>query len=203
MLGVKEQNLESYLVYDDHRRSAFVDYALQSLPSLEEVVRSTWAERRLWSLGPYQLERTVSATNGQKAPSVMMTREVFGCRLRKTVTLAAQRPSVTCLYELDGADVPVVALEFNLSLRDERYLGAAQQLERVRQFELSEPSAGISVRVAIEPAATLFHFPIETVSESEGGLERTFQGLCLVCLWPVNGARTWKARLDWSVGGAP
>jgi hypothetical protein len=57
--------------------------------------------------------------------------------------------------------------------------------------------------LAIEPAATLFHFPIETVSESEGGLERTFQGLCLVCLWATNGACSWSGRVEWTIGGAP
>ena len=202
MLGVKEQNLESYLAYDDHRRSAFIDYALQSMPSLEDVVRSTWGERRLWSLGPYQLERTVSGDDGQKAASVAMTREVAGCRLRKTVTMAAQQPAVSCLYELAGADVPVVALEFNLSLRDERFLAAPQQHLQVRRFDVAEPPAGVRVRLAIEPAATLFHFPIETVSESEGGLERTFQGICLLLLWTLPRAGKWAARLEWTVRNA-
>ena len=201
-LGVKEQNLESYLVYDDHRRSAFLDYALQSVPSLEELVRSTWGERRLWSIGPYQLERAVSGIGGQRSASVTMTREVSGWRMRKTVAMAAHRPTVTCLYELEGPTVPVVVLEFNLSLRDERLLTTAQQRLQVRQFDVTEPAAGVCVRLAIEPAATLFHFPIETVSESEGGLERTFQGVCLVCLWTPNGARSWTARVDWTIGSA-
>ena len=120
--------------------------------------------------------------------------------MRKTVAMAAHRPIVTCLYELEGPTVPVVALEFNLSLRDERLRTTAQQRLEVRQFDVTEPAAGVAVRLAIEPAATLVHFPIETVSESEGGLERTFQGLGLVCLWPLNGARSWTARVEWTIG---
>ena len=201
-LGVKEHNLESYLVYDDHRRSAFLDYGLQSLPSLQEVTRSTWGERRLWSLGPYQLERAVSGKGGGKAASVTMMRRVSGWHMRKTVAMASQRPAVTCLYELEGPEVPVVALEFNLSLRDERWLTAAQQHLQVRRFDVVEPAVDVGVRLAIEPAATLLSFPIETVSESEGGLERTFQGICLLLLWTLNGAGTWEARLEWTIGGA-
>ena len=198
-LGVKEEHLESYLVYDDHRRSAFLDYALQSMPRLEDAVRATWGERRLWSLGPYEVERAAADSDAGHAARVTMTRIVLGHRVRKTVRLTASQPTLSCLYELEGPDVPVVALEFNFSLRDERYLRQAQQREQVRQFDISEPATGIVLQVAMEPAATLFHFPIETVSESEGGLERTYQGLCLLCCWPLEGATSWKARLDWTV----
>ncbi|MBI4004373.1 MAG: DUF1926 domain-containing protein, partial [Candidatus Omnitrophica bacterium] len=202
ILGVKEQNLESYLVYDDHRRSAFLDYGLQSLPSLQEVVRSAWGERRLWSLGPYQLERAVSGKHGEKAATVTMTRRVSEWRMRKTVAMASQRPAVTCLYEVEGPEIPVVALEFNLSLRDDRWLTTAQQHLQVRQFDVVEPAVDVGVRLAIEPAATLLSFPIETVSESEGGLERTFQGICLLLLWTLNGAGKWETRVEWTIGGA-
>jgi len=202
LLGVKEHNLESYLVYDDHRRSAFLDYGLQSLPSLQEVVRSAWGERRVWSLGPYQLERAVSGKGNGKAATVTMARRVSEWRMRKTVAMASQRPTVTCLYEVEGPEVPVVALEFNLSLRDDRWLTTAQQHLQVRRFDVVEPAVDVGVRLAIEPAATLLSFPIETVSESEGGLERTFQGICLLLLWTLNGAAKWEARVEWTVGGA-
>jgi alpha-amylase len=202
LLGVKEQNLESYLVYDDHRRSAFLDYGLQHLPSLQEVVRSAWGERRVWSFGPYQLERAVCGQGGEPAATVTMTRQVAGWRLRKTVALASGRPTVTCRYDVEGPEVPVVALEFNLSLHDARWATTPQQHQRVGQFDIVEPAVDVGVKLAIEPAATLMSFPIETVSESEGGLERTFQGICLLLLWTLNGARSWTARVDWTVGGA-
>ena len=37
-----------------------------------------------------------------------------------------------------------------------------------------------------EPAARLTWFPVETVSNSEGGFERVYQGSSLLFRWPVS-----------------
>ena len=44
---------------------------------------------------------------------------------------------------------------------------------------------GISIRTSIEPPATAWWSPIETISNSEGGFERTYQGSALVAVWPI------------------
>lgn len=199
VLGVKEQNLASYVIYDDHRRSAFLDYALERMPALEDVVRSTWAEHRLWSGGTFHWEPTPRPARGaSRPPGLAMARMDSGGRIRKTVRVHQARPVLECLYALDGVRAPVVALEFNLSLRDPRYLDRAGQRSDVGLFCLDEPEAGVSVSLAIDPPATVFHFPIETVSESEEGMERTYQGLCLICFWEVS-SRSWTSRLQWTV----
>jgi hypothetical protein len=36
------------------------------------------------------------------------------------------------------------------------------------------------------PQADVWRFPLETVSSSEAGFERTFQGVITVCSWPIN-----------------
>ncbi len=226
ILGVKEENLAAHLVYDDHRRSAFLDCALERMPTLQEVVRSTWGERRLWLSGPFRWERHGGSggrqgigerrakRGGKRSASqdlaVSMIRELSGGRIRKTVRAATRQPVLDCLYEVEGLDVPVVGLEFNVSLRDERFLTMPGQLFQATGFSVEEPAVGVSLRVSIDPPATLFHVPIETVSESEEGLERTYQGLCLLCLWALDGATgagsapgragRWVGRVRWEVG---
>ncbi len=202
-LGMKEEHLEDYLIYDDHRRSAFLDYALQSMPTLHDVVRSTWGERRLWSSGPYEMERSRSGKGATQGAQIGMVRTIGQRRIRKTVAVASNRPTVECRYELRGPRVPIVALEFNLCLRDDRYLTQPGERSGVAQFEVREPSSGVSLRMTLDPPATLYHFPVETVSESEGGLERTYQALCLVCLWTTDAAgESWTGRVQWTVGRA-
>jgi len=44
---------------------------------------------------------------------------------------------------------------------------------------------GIVLTTSIQPAATVWWSPIETVSNSEFGFERTYQGSALVALWPI------------------
>ena len=199
-LGVKEANLDAHLLYDSHRRSAFLDYAFQAMPTLSEAVRSTWTERRLWPSGPFSL-LPPSPRRGAKQPlSVQMVRELpGGGQIRKTVRVEAAAPALDCAYELEGTEARVVALEFNLSIRDERFLTHPGELRAAAQWTLTEPSLGVSVRLALDPPSTLWHFPVETVSESEEGLERTYQGLAVICLWSVPPGSSWRSRLRWEV----
>ena len=44
---------------------------------------------------------------------------------------------------------------------------------------------GVRIEAAIEPAARLTWYPVETVSNSEGGFERVYQGSSLLFRWPV------------------
>ena len=44
---------------------------------------------------------------------------------------------------------------------------------------------GIRLTTEIEPAATVWWTPIETISNSEYGFERTYQGSALVAVWPL------------------
>ena len=44
---------------------------------------------------------------------------------------------------------------------------------------------GLELQTAIEPAADAWHAPIETVSNSEAGFERVYQGSALLLSWPV------------------
>ena len=212
LVQVKEEHLASRVIYDDHRRSAFLDYGLDAMPTLEEVARASWTERPRWSPAPYRWEPSRPARlrrgfGGQVRgragpPAVTMVRDVEGGgRIRKIVRAARQGSRLECLYMLDGVEAPVVALEFTLGLRDARYLAQAGRHERLARFTIEEPSAGVSVRLSMDPPATLFHVPIDTISESEEGLERTYQGLGLVCCWPTEPARggAWTGRLQWDV----
>jgi 4-alpha-glucanotransferase len=45
---------------------------------------------------------------------------------------------------------------------------------------------GVRVDASLEPAARLTWYPVETVSNSEGGFERVYQGSSLLFRWPVS-----------------
>jgi alpha-amylase len=202
VLGVKEERLESHLVYDDHRRSGFLDYALQRMPTAREVARGSWGEQRLWAAGAFRaLER--GGSRGGSAAEISLLREVEGGRIRKTIRASRTRAELECVYALEGVEVPVAALEFTLSLRDARYLTGIEQSDAVAAFDLEEPEAGVRLRLALDPPAALVRFPVETVSESEEGLERTYQGLGLVLLWAPAAGRSWTARLQWTAEALP
>jgi alpha-amylase len=45
---------------------------------------------------------------------------------------------------------------------------------------------GVRIEALMEPAARLTWYPVETVSNSEGGFERVYQGSSLLFRWPVS-----------------
>ncbi len=194
--GAKEADLETRLVYDDHRRTFFLDYGVQELPTLDAVLRSLWGERRLWSPGPYRF----AAPPAARASAVSLIRELEGRVLRKRVALEAGG-RLACALTIDHA-APVIALEFNVALRDARYLRAPGRIERATSFHVAEPGQGVALRLALDRPATLMHFPVETVSESEGGMERTYQALAILCFWQAKPGQPFAARASWTLGRA-
>ena len=58
-----------------------------------------------------------------------------------------------------------------------------------------DPSVRLQVCWAFDKTARLWYFPLETVSDSERGMERTYQGVSLTFLWPVR----LLPRSSWSV----
>ncbi len=197
LLEAKEEGLQAYLVYDDHRRSSFVDYALSSMPSLQQISHNTWKEHHMWPGGRYQVSAP-RPSSSRRQVTVQLVRHVARGTLRKTVTLMRGEPHLRFRYEVKQLDIPVVGLEMNLGLWDSQWAEPHWD-EQVGQLDLQDGSLPIRLTMRINPPASVARFPIYTVSESEGGMERTAQGLAVVCVWPLKGRRRWSCDIDWMV----
>jgi hypothetical protein len=60
--------------------------------------------------------------------------------------------------------------------------GAASGVEEVAA---GNTDVGCLLTTTVAPAADAWWFPIDTISNSEGGFERVYQGSCLTFSWPV------------------
>jgi alpha-amylase len=60
--------------------------------------------------------------------------------------------------------------------------GAAPSIDRLAQ---GNDHIGVALETEIEPAASAAWAPIETISNSEAGFERVYQGSCLILSWPL------------------
>jgi len=197
MLEVKEQGLGALLRYDDHRRVWFIDYALSKMLSLEALIGSAWVEHRLWPGGPWTVDRA-EAGRKSKEQAIQLSRKVQGGTLRKQISVSTDKPRAAFRYDIDQLDIPVVGLEWNVCLDDEQWRKPSWQ-EGARELRLADRHLGLEATMTLEPAGSLALFPVETVSGSEGGLERTYQGLAVVALWPTGGSRRWGCSVTWSL----
>jgi len=203
---VKQQGLETLLAYDDHRRTCFLVSGLSAIPTLHQITGSVWSEHRLWSGGAW----TVQAGTGRRPGVVTLSRRLPqpapagalggpGGRLRKTIALDARRRRLSFRCAIEDLEIPVLAIEFNLGLRDPR-LSQPDWREAAGAVEVRDPAVGVGVVMRTSEPAAVASFPIDTVSGSEEGLERTPQGSAVVFLWPLHGQRRWSCEITWTIG---
>ena len=73
--------------------------------------------------------------------------------------------------------------------------GAAEAIEEIAQ---GNDWLGLSILTGVTPAADAWWAPIETVSNSEGGFERVYQGSALLLSWQIQleAGRSWSATVE-------
>jgi hypothetical protein len=69
---------------------------------------------------------------------------------------------------------------------EDRRLASIGELEDVSEIQLVDEWVGMKVVLKMDRNCNLWRFPIETVSLSESGFEKIFQGSCLLLYWPLD-----------------
>jgi alpha-amylase len=207
---MKEPGLHERLHYDRHRRSSLRDYFLPPETVLDDLVRSSYQELGDFADGPY------AAQAREKGEGVVVILERAGqvggipCRLEKEIVLAAGGSEVSVTWRLansgDSSIDCLFASQWNLAfaaadtlqpkadppLADvpieapARALGEPHIAEGVSAFILEGYYPPLRLRAELAQPGTVWSYPIEAVSNSEGGFERTYQGVCLMLLWPLH-----------------
>src|SRR5207245_9420014 len=107
-----------------------------------------------------------------------------------------QEVSVWFGSELNFTLLGNVAQDFYYDLGTKREgIASFLNLQHVKTLSAVSAPAGFSCSLTFNPSAQVWAFPVETVSQSEGGLERTYQGSSLTAHWrltlnPETGAET-------------
>jgi alpha-amylase len=142
--------------------------------------------------------------------------------VRKAVELAAGGDGLEVSYLLEDLPegVPLnFAVEINLAgmaghAHDRYYsdptgawlgmLDARLDLRDQDGLTLTDEWLDLSVGLAWSSPAGLWCFPVETVSQSEGGFEGVYQSSAVIPHWVVRAddSRRWEVRLRWLVGRA-
>src|SRR5207247_1065841 len=75
-------------------------------------------------------------------------------------------------------------------------------LVRTDEVHLNDEWRDLAVDLSWSEPAGLWCYPIETVSQSEGGFEGVYQSSAVVPHWTVRAdeSRRWEVALSWSVG---
>lgn len=202
----KEDDLADHLVYDWYRRAVFQDHLLRPEVSLADFAAGRYQEWGDLVDQPFGLQAHGAADGAAwcrlaRPGRLWAPGGPWPVNLRKRLELRAGG-QLTCAYRIDApqADTPpfVFAVELNLTLlasadpkrRLETLAGEPLSLEEqldlpaVRGFRLVNDDDGFTATVSIDQPARLWVFGVQTVSASESGLERTYQGSSFTFLLP-------------------
>ena len=223
---VKEAGLPALLRYDRFRRAVLLDGLFPPAEGRAPLDPLDPWDAAWMAVGERPLDHEVKASPREVAVLCSLLRpDGRPMALQKSLIVAADDSAVTAGYRLrwEGEE-PLDArwaVQCNLALSagdaPGRYfrvagrpsLGSRGRLEGAHGLAMVDEWLGGEVALSFTAPAEVAWAPVETVSLSESGFERIYQGSALLVAWPVRLApgETWEVSLRVSVGemaaGAP
>lgn len=212
----KQAGLDQRLTYDDHPRKSLIDhfYAV-------ETTASDVRDGRAQELGDFvgnkydaKLKRAAGKiqTQLQRQGRVGST----SVTITKGITLYSGSRALELTYIIENlppGETYHFAVEFNFAGMpggaDDRFfydsraeslghLGTTLDIDATDYLGLIDQWLGVNVQWTSNRPAGLWCFPIETVSQSEGGFELVHQSVCVMPHWLITGDRAgrWGVAMD-------
>lgn len=195
---VKEEGLARLLGVDAYRRASFLDHLLPSVEAIDPVLSGARPSR--FATAAYEM-RAARSGGGAFAVGTCEGGTADGrgvLRVRKRFEVIGPEAVLRVAYDVvnigDDALHCAFGVETNWAITDPnaevrldgephpaRLPRAARAASRIELTDFGWPGP---VTLA-GPAGAVRLAPLETVSNSEAGLERTFQGLTCLVAWPL------------------
>jgi len=209
------EDLHRSLVFDSYTRASLIDHFIGPETTPEGYAANDFTELGDFVLGRYEVKEA-KAYPGEALVELSRAGLVRSkaVSVRKSVKTGKQA-SVTVDYEFEcGASEPLSAVygcEFNLTLYSDRDRGRyyfapesgrrreaseTGSEENLRRFELVNQPDRLTVAFTFSSMVSAWFFPLMTVSKSEEGFERTYQGSSLLFLYPLNLVQGQKAHFQ-------
>ncbi|MCX6002102.1 MAG: DUF1926 domain-containing protein [Chloroflexi bacterium] len=222
-IRVKDADIADWLIYDNLPRSSLVDRFLDKQVTLEDYSKNRFEDAGDFAGRPYAF--SVNSTAGslemlmKRQATVQAGQFRAGLGLEKYVTLTQNAGSLNISYRfINESDMPVDTIyagEWNINLlggghndgayyklegRDigDTHLDSRGGIGEAAELIMGNRYLGIELALRLDRPLTLWRFPVECVSNSEGGVEKVYQCSCVVILLPLVIAPGREAFFDYS-----
>lgn len=214
----KEHGLEKRLHYDWYPRYSLIDHFLHPHTTMEAFSKSKYGEQgdfvdqvyhfdversheqvsiKLWRDGHVWVGKEFHPLRVEKRISIPRGQSHFSVELHLSNGTAHSLPvwyAPELSFSFLSATDPASGLHF-----DSQAISFSDRLEMkaITDLILKDNLRKVQIGLSISKPAQLWTFPIETVSQSESGFERIFQGTVLLPNWQLTlGPKgTWKTVL--------
>jgi len=210
----KEPGLEKLLRYDRWARHSFRLLLFPPERSQEDYEKLRLGENEAIAAGAYEVGEATAA-------KINLTTETpdGAWKAGKTFSFSAPEKSfrIVCDVAVEHAGKLPVTMDVGLELvvnflapdAPDRYIEVGGKRNPMRwsgaavasELRLVDEWQKVSVTVQAQGARDYWVAPVETISESEEGFERIYQGSQVLAVWPVEfqPGRAWKGRLVFTI----
>jgi len=214
----KQEGLDEMLQYDSAPRKSLLDYFLDEDVTLEQVSRGEADDHGDFAGKAYEARVRRNPDRIQVQMTRTATAFDLPVTITKGVTLAAGSGTLEFAYLLEGlpqdrslhfaVELNLAGLPANADDRffyrgDERlgHLGTSLDLVDDTVIGLADEWLGIRLDLEASRPTRIWTFPVETVSQSEGGFEAVHQSIVVMPHWLVHGDQQgrWSVTLNLAV----
>jgi hypothetical protein len=212
----KQGGLDHMLQYDEYLRKSLIDHFYEPGVTLEQLAARQERELGDFVTGDYQ--HRLDRNNGELRLILWRDGRVAGQKVRvtKEIRLTGDSNNLEVWYILENCphEKPLYfAVEFNFAGlaagADDRYfyhasqpragqLQTRQDLANTERIGLVDEWRGLDVSLSLSRGGCIRAFPIQTVSQSEGGFELVHQSTVVMPQWSVqaDASGRWEVTLN-------
>jgi alpha-amylase len=181
---VKEPGLSKKLYYDWYIRYSFLDHFLHPNTKFEDFYKCQFGEQGNFTIESYDIEeidkKNLSIILSRKG-SVWIDEKEHSLLVKKKYVVDDENKEIICEYHIENLSNTKLNLWFLTELNLMLFSISSDLFgEKISDsFVVEEGYKGFKLSIFWSPKILLWCFPIETISLSEGGFERTYQGICV------------------------
>ena len=222
LIILKEKDLDKKLYYDWYRRSSLLDHFLGPDTELESIITSKYQEVGDFINSNYNFE----CTKENDTLNILLSREGSinyndnnkTISLKKTIQIHPKNTELIITYQIQNLDQSITelwfAIEFNIALLagnapdryyyfpnyelENRNLASKGIVKSVKEMGLKDEWIGLDVNFNFSKPTNLWRYPIETISQSEGGFECVYQSSVILPNWKfeLKPGELWEIKIN-------
>jgi alpha-amylase len=208
---VKEKNLDQYLKYDWYERGFAIEHFLSDWADLAAFHNCNFGEQGDFVNQTYDFTYKQEGDKVQvilvREGHVWVEKTFAAVKVEKKITIFKEQPNVTIEYSLTNMENTKLDLRFGseycfagttghddgcfyygLNAKDtidNKYMDSVEESKAFQGIGIKDYFTRIDACWQFAEPATVWRFPLETVSQSESGFERSYQGSVLMPFWQV------------------
>lgn len=194
VVRVKESGLDRELCYDWHPRMSLLDHFLHPDTSREGFAAARYGEQGDFVLTEYKVTKP-ELDNGslklslERQGTVWVHSRAVPVRVVKDLTFSPRGGGWSCRYSLENLSSEAAEVWFGAELAfafSTANAAPAGDESGVAVKTFKDEHLGLALKLRLDAPMDLWSFPLYTISQSEEGFEKTYQGSVMLLHRRVN-----------------